>query len=77
MPFAVLAMDKLSTTVDINAVKKLDENGFINRNFNKPPIKDTLQIPSGGYAGNLKRKIDQQRTYLKYFYVRSDSISCK
>jgi hypothetical protein len=42
---------KLGDTADINAIKKLDKNGFIYRNLNRPPIKDTIQIPSGGYAG--------------------------
>ena len=28
----------------------MDQNGQLKRNFINPPIKDTVQIPSGGYT---------------------------
>ena len=48
--FAVLGMDKLGESVLIDDVKQLDMEGKLKRNLISPPIKDTVQIPSGGYT---------------------------
>ena len=31
-------------------IKDLDEKGLLKRNFNRPPIKDNIAVPSHGYA---------------------------
>lgn len=28
----------------------MDRMGQLKRNFNNPPLKDTIQVPSGGYV---------------------------
>ena len=46
--FAVLAVEKLNKSIKMDYVKKLDENGLIKRNLDRPPIKDTVTVPVGG-----------------------------
>ncbi len=46
--FAVLAVEKLNRSISLDYVKKLDENGLIKRNLDRPPIKDTVTVPVGG-----------------------------
>lgn len=36
--------------VSVDLVKNLDSQGKIKRNFDSPPVKDTLPIPHGGYS---------------------------
>ena len=35
-------------------VKELDNNGKLERNFDRPPIKDTVTVPVGGFLKKLK-----------------------
>ncbi|KAK3791910.1 hypothetical protein RRG08_026812 [Elysia crispata] len=48
--FRVLAMDKLGKSLPAEVVTSLDERGGISRNFHRPPKKDTVTIPDGGYT---------------------------
>ncbi|GFR97917.1 laccase [Elysia marginata] len=48
--FRVLAMDKLGKFVDRDDVTSLDQRGGISRNRYRPPKKDTVTIPDGGYT---------------------------
>jgi hypothetical protein len=48
--FAVLQIDKLNTSLKTSEIKKLDEEGKIFRNLDRPPIKDTVTVPVGGYT---------------------------
>lgn len=52
--FAILAMQKLNRSIKIDEVIKMDEMGKITRNFDRPPIKDTVTVPVGG---NLKKNL--------------------
>ena len=46
--FAVLAVNKLNTSVKLTDVISMDNNGLIKRNLDKPVIKDTVTVPVGG-----------------------------
>ena len=46
--FAVLAINKLNTSIKLEDVIKMDNNGTIQRNFDRPPLKDTVTVPVGG-----------------------------
>jgi len=50
--FAVVSMDTPETIepITVDYIKKLDEKGQIERNFEQPPIKDTVIVPDGGYT---------------------------
>ena len=50
MSFAVLDIQKLKKSIRLDEVKKMDEEGKINRNYNRPPVKDTITVPVGGYT---------------------------
>lgn len=50
MSFAVLDIKKLNYSISVDDVKKMDEDGKIKRNFNRPPVKDTITVPVGGYT---------------------------
>lgn len=34
----------------MNDIKQMDSMGLLKRNLDSPPLKDTVQIPSGGYT---------------------------
>jgi hypothetical protein len=36
--------------VKADTVKELDRQGWLKRNFMKPPIKDSVTVPVGGYS---------------------------
>jgi L-ascorbate oxidase len=46
--FAVLAVNKLNTSIRLEDVIEMDKNGMIKRNLERPPIKDTITVPVGG-----------------------------
>ncbi|XP_053999584.1 uncharacterized protein LOC128887574 [Hylaeus anthracinus] len=54
--FRVLSMGRplgvftSATSMSINHIKQLDENGELERNFNGPPGKDTIPVPDNGFA---------------------------
>ncbi len=50
MPFAVLGVEKLNTSIHMSYVKQLDDQSRLRRNLNNPPIKDTVTVPVGGYT---------------------------
>ena len=50
MLYAVIGMGKLNTSIHLDEVKRLDEMGMLARNFDLPPIKDTVTVPVGGYT---------------------------
>ena len=52
--FAVLAVNKLKTSIKLEDVIKMDNNGTIQRNFDRPPLKDTVTVPVGGKVFFLK-----------------------
>ncbi len=43
-------LQKLDDSVFIEDIKRMDEQGKLKRNLVDPPLKDTVQIPSGGYT---------------------------
>ncbi|RXG55256.1 Laccase-12 [Armadillidium vulgare] len=47
--FAVLGMEKLGEMTTLQDVKNLDRSGRLMRNFQDPPLKDTVVVPDGGY----------------------------
>ena len=51
--YSIVSMDTpddstIPTTAEY--IQKLDEEGKIERNFDKPPIKDTVVVPDSGYT---------------------------
>ncbi|CAF0713230.1 unnamed protein product [Brachionus calyciflorus] len=48
--FAVLNIDKLNRSISVEDIKKMDNEGKIYRSFDRPPIKDTVTVPVGGYT---------------------------
>ena len=46
--FAVLAVNKLNTSINLADVIYMDKNGLLQRNLDKPVIKDTVTVPVGG-----------------------------
>ncbi|KAK8384504.1 hypothetical protein O3P69_009357 [Scylla paramamosain] len=48
--FQVLAMGRLGENTTKANVQALDEAGKLNRNFDRPPSKDTVTVPDGGYT---------------------------
>ena len=46
--FAILAIDKLKTSITLEEVIEMDRKGAIKRNFDRPPLKDTVTVPVGG-----------------------------
>lgn len=66
-------MDRLGQSVDLDTVKALDRANMLKRNLTRPPIKDTVTVPDGGYTilrvhasnpGNIKNIYD----YFKFKY---------
>ena len=47
--FAVLGLEKLGESIFMGDVKRLDRTSGLRRNLINPPLKDTVQVPSGGY----------------------------
>lgn len=43
-------MENLGTAVDEDTIAELDDNGLLKRNFDNPPLKDTVTVPSAGYT---------------------------
>lgn len=43
-------MDRLGQSVDVDTVKALDKANMLKRNLTRPPIKDTVTVPDGGYT---------------------------
>lgn len=41
---------QINSSVNVNVVKRLDEDGKLERNFKNPPRKDTVIVPDGGYT---------------------------
>jgi L-ascorbate oxidase len=48
--FAVLGVEKLNHSVSLETIKEMDRMGLLKRNFDRPPIKDTVTVPAGGYT---------------------------
>ncbi len=46
--FAVLGVDKLRKSITTSEIKQMDQNGLLKRNFDRPPLKDTVTVPVGG-----------------------------
>ena len=45
-----MAVEKLNTSIHMDFIKKLDADGLLKRNYDRPPIKDTVTVPVGGYT---------------------------
>ncbi|XP_014238681.2 laccase-like [Trichogramma pretiosum] len=48
--FRVIATENLNGPVTIERVKQLDRLGRIKRRLDRPPLKDTMKAPGGGYT---------------------------
>jgi L-ascorbate oxidase len=43
-------MERVTSSVSVDQIRAMDENGLIHRNLVDAPIKDTVAIPDGGYT---------------------------
>ncbi|KAM7348084.1 multicopper oxidase 1 [Cochliomyia hominivorax] len=48
--FRVVGLERLGANVTVEMVKQLDRYNLLKRNLNRPPVKDTVTIPDGGYT---------------------------
>ncbi|KAH8293300.1 hypothetical protein KR018_012343, partial [Drosophila ironensis] len=48
--FRVMGLERLGENVTIEMIKQLDQFNLLKRNFDNPPVKDTVTIPDGGYT---------------------------
>ncbi|XP_034099549.2 uncharacterized protein LOC117564761 [Drosophila albomicans] len=48
--FRVIGLERLGENVTIEMVKQLDQFKLLKRNFENPPVKDTVTVPDGGYT---------------------------
>jgi L-ascorbate oxidase len=40
----------VNRSISLETIKEMDQMGLLKRNFDRPPIKDTVTIPAGGYT---------------------------
>jgi L-ascorbate oxidase len=50
LAYAVVGIGKLKTSIKLAEVEALDKAGKLPRNFDNPPVKDTVTVPVGGYT---------------------------
>jgi FtsP/CotA-like multicopper oxidase with cupredoxin domain len=43
-------MERVASSVTVDQIRSMDDNGLIRRNLLDAPIKDTVAIPDGGYT---------------------------
>ncbi|XP_075156466.1 multicopper oxidase 1 [Haematobia irritans] len=48
--FRVVGMERLGKNVSIEMIKQLDRYNLLKRNLVRPPVKDTVTVPDGGYT---------------------------
>lgn len=48
--FYVVGMDRLGDNTSLNEIKRLDNEGRLQRNLVDPVLKDTVTVPDGGYS---------------------------
>uniref|UniRef100_W8B7R7 L-ascorbate oxidase n=1 Tax=Ceratitis capitata TaxID=7213 RepID=W8B7R7_CERCA len=48
--FRVVGLERLGANVTVEMVKQLDRYNLLKRNLDRPPVKDTVTIPDGGYT---------------------------
>ncbi|XP_054084101.1 uncharacterized protein LOC105219789 [Zeugodacus cucurbitae] len=48
--FRVVGLERLGSNVTIEMVKQLDRYNLLKRNLDRPPVKDTVTVPDGGYT---------------------------
>lgn len=48
--FRVVGMEYLGRTVNKETILELDASSNLRRNFDDPPLKDTVNVPASGYT---------------------------
>ncbi|TMW44293.1 hypothetical protein DOY81_010627 [Sarcophaga bullata] len=48
--FRVVGLERLGANVTVEMVKQLDRYNLLKRNLVRPPVKDTVTVPDGGYT---------------------------
>ena len=48
--FRLLGLGKIAPKLSRDVLVDMDEKGKLRRNFDSPPIMDTVNVPDGGYA---------------------------
>lgn len=66
--FRVVGMRRLANDTTIEEVKAFDEAGLLKRNLKRPPIKDTVTVPDGGYTV-LRFKADNPGYWLFHCHI--------
>ncbi|KAK7500484.1 hypothetical protein BaRGS_00008391, partial [Batillaria attramentaria] len=48
--FRLLGLDKVGKSLSRSNLEQMDARGELRRNYIKPPVRDTVNVPDGGYA---------------------------
>lgn len=48
--FRVIGMERLNSSVNLEQIQELDNQGKLKRRLLRAPIKDTVTVPDGGYT---------------------------
>lgn len=66
--FRVIGLDRVGKNVTIETIKEMDKLGQLHRNFDRPPIKDTVTVPDGGYT-IIRFKADNPGYWLMHCHI--------
>ncbi|XP_055902686.1 uncharacterized protein LOC129938892 [Eupeodes corollae] len=66
--FRVIGLDRVGKNVTIEQIKEMDRLGQLHRNFNRPPVKDTVTVPDGGYT-IIRFKADNPGYWLLHCHI--------
>lgn len=66
--FRVVGMRRLANDTTIDEVKEFDRQGLLKRNLKRPPIKDTVTVPDGGYTV-IRFKADNPGYWLFHCHI--------
>lgn len=66
--FRVIGLDRVGNNVTIETIKEMDRLGQLKRNFNRPPLKDTVTVPDGGYT-IIRFKADNPGYWLMHCHI--------
>ena len=70
--FAVVGMGRLNQSVSADYVRQLDQMGMLKRNFDRPPLKDSVTVPAGGvFLFHIPKYFDADIFLFSVAFLRS------
>jgi L-ascorbate oxidase len=73
--FAVIGMGRLNRSVNADYVRTLDQSGMLPRNFDRPPLKDSVTVPAGGYT-IIRFLADNPGSWLFHCHLGNSHFKC-